>query len=170
MKNKRNIVVVVTLVLFGVFFLRAIQQKEQTIKEGRLVLFELAPVDPRSLMQGDYMQLNYAINEQLRASGIDRTALNKRGFVIVSLDQQHRATFKTISSKSLAELPLGDSLLPVKYFNWDGFTLSVGAESYFFQEGKDTLFDRAKYGGLRIDSEGNSVLIGLYDEELKIIE
>lgn len=168
MRNKRNIVVVVTLVLFGAFFLRAIQQKEHTIKEGRLVLFELAPVDPRSLIQGDYMQLNYAINTQLRETEIDRSSIHKRGYVIVGVDEQHRGTFRAISK----EMPMveGDSLLAVKYFNWDGFTLAVGAESYFFQEGKDSLFEQAKYGGLRIDPKGNSVLIGLYDQELKLIE
>lgn len=58
----------------------------------------------------------------------------------------------------------------MKYFNWDGFTLAVGAESFFFQEGKGDLFEKAKYGGLRVDQKGNSVLIGLYDDELKLIE
>ncbi|MGG5577874.1 GDYXXLXY domain-containing protein [Myroides sp. C15-4] len=168
MRNRRNIVIVLTLVLFGGFFLRAIQQKESTIKEGKLVLFALAPVDPRSLIQGDYMQLNYAINEQLRTAVEDRSTIHKRGYVIIHVDQQQRGSFQGISTaRPMLE---GDSLLAVKYFNWDGFTLAVGAESYFFQEGKDSLFEQAKYGGLRIDPKGNSVLIGLYDEELKLIE
>ncbi|MFX7329222.1 GDYXXLXY domain-containing protein, partial [Acinetobacter baumannii] len=34
-------------------------QKEMLLKEGQLVLLPLAPVDPRSLMQGDYMALRY---------------------------------------------------------------------------------------------------------------
>ncbi|WP_413512414.1 GDYXXLXY domain-containing protein [Myroides odoratus] len=168
MRNKRNSVIVLTLVLFGVFFGRAIWQKEQTIQEGKLVFLELAPVDPRSLMQGDYMQLNYAVNNQLSDAGIDKEKIHKRGYVVLALDPQNKGVFKAIGET--LPLDLVDSLIAVKYFNWNGFSLSVGAESYFFQEGKDTLHEKAKYGGLRVDSKGNSVLMGLYDADLKIIE
>ncbi|MDE8355606.1 GDYXXLXY domain-containing protein, partial [Klebsiella pneumoniae] len=35
----------------------AIVSCERLLAEGEVVLLELAPVDPRSLMQGDYMSL-----------------------------------------------------------------------------------------------------------------
>ncbi|MFQ1046392.1 GDYXXLXY domain-containing protein, partial [Acinetobacter sp. NIOH-H-8] len=38
---------------------------EHAISSGENVLLELAPVDPRSLMQGDYMRLSYALARQL---------------------------------------------------------------------------------------------------------
>lgn len=38
-----------------------IRQYENILVNGTKVILRLAPVDPRSLMQGDYMQLNYAI-------------------------------------------------------------------------------------------------------------
>ncbi|MDM1044580.1 GDYXXLXY domain-containing protein [Myroides sp. 1354] len=168
MKNKRNIVLVITLVLFAGFFLRAVLQKEKIIQEGALVLLPLAPVDPRSLMQGDYMQLNYAINNELRETNLNRDEIRKRGYVILTLDEQHRGAFKAIYS-DLPQLE-GENEIAVKYFNWDGFDLAVGAESYFFQEGKDTLYEQAKFGGLKVDAKGNSVLIGLYKENLERIE
>lgn len=166
MKNKRNIVVIVTFILFGLFFIRAVWQKENTIQKGRLVLLELAPVDPRSLMQGDYMQLNYALNSQVNV--LNKENISKRGYITLAIDKQNKGVFQTINNT----LPVieQDSLLAVKYFNWDGFSLSVGADSFFFQEGKDTLFEKAKYGGLRVDDKGNSVLIGLYDANLKLIK
>ncbi|WP_158963617.1 GDYXXLXY domain-containing protein [Myroides fluvii] len=166
MKNKRNIVVIATFILFGLFFIRAVWQKENTIHKGRLVLLELAPVDPRSLMQGDYMQLNYALNSQVNV--LDKDKITKRGYITLALDRENRGVFKGINDA----LPTTevDSFIVVKYFNWDGFSLSVGADSYFFQEGKDTLFEQAKYGGLRVDDKGNSVLIGLYKENLERIE
>ncbi|MET0351671.1 MAG: GDYXXLXY domain-containing protein, partial [Rhizobacter sp.] len=40
-----------------------IARKEALIAHGRTVLVELAPVDPRSLMQGDYMRLNFRLPE-----------------------------------------------------------------------------------------------------------
>ena len=38
-----------------------IVKREAWLAEGEVVRLELAPVDPRSLMQGDYMTLNYQI-------------------------------------------------------------------------------------------------------------
>jgi uncharacterized membrane-anchored protein len=39
----------------------SIAGKQRLLASGRVVYLELAPVDPRSLMQGDYMALNYQI-------------------------------------------------------------------------------------------------------------
>ncbi|MEL7161197.1 MAG: GDYXXLXY domain-containing protein, partial [Bacteroidota bacterium] len=53
-------------------------QKERILDSGELVLLELAPVDPRSLLQGDYMRLNYAISQNFNRDSLPRT-----GYVIV---------------------------------------------------------------------------------------
>lgn len=106
MKNKRNIVIVLTLVLFSAFFVYAVLQKEKTIEEGQLVLLALAPVDPRSLMQGDYMELNYAVNDQLRSTSIDKEGISKRGYVVLVVDQQNRGTFEAISQTFQRILPM----------------------------------------------------------------
>ena len=55
------IALVVSSALLFAFFNAQILLKEHTRTSGNLVLLELAPVDPRSLMQGDYMTLRYAI-------------------------------------------------------------------------------------------------------------
>ena len=61
-------------VLFGLGLLlalggptTAVLQKERLLRQGRPVLLELAPRDPRSLMQGDYMDLDYALARTLQA-------------------------------------------------------------------------------------------------------
>ena len=45
-----------------------IYQKEQHLAHGTKVYLELAPVDPRSLMQGDYMALRFKIADDIRAA------------------------------------------------------------------------------------------------------
>lgn len=45
-----------------------------------------------------------------------------------------------------------------------------GAESFFFQEEHAEKYEKAKYGGVKIDINGNSLLIGLYDEHLNHIK
>ena len=43
----------------------SIWQREQLLGSGRVVILELAPVDPRSLMQGDYMALTFAAGREV---------------------------------------------------------------------------------------------------------
>src|SRR5690606_9942359 len=43
----------------------AIYAKERVIRDGDVVFLELAPVDPRSLMQGDYMALRFRLADQI---------------------------------------------------------------------------------------------------------
>jgi uncharacterized membrane-anchored protein len=43
-----------------------IWQKEKVLRDGKVMLLRLAPRDPRSLMQGDYMVLNYEAADRLQ--------------------------------------------------------------------------------------------------------
>ncbi len=164
MKKIKWYLIAVNLVGLLVFFNFGILSKENILTEGELVLLELAPVDPRSLMQGDYMRLRYEISEADILTNYDSIA--KRGYYVLKLNDSGIA--KKIRIQELLN-PLNKNELLVKYTsgNWN---LSIGAESFFFQEGEGEKFEAAKYGGLKIDKEGNSILIGLYDENLKQIK
>ena len=52
-------VLILAVVNFGIW------QNEKLIKNGEIVLLELAPLDPRSLMQGDYMALHFAMADAI---------------------------------------------------------------------------------------------------------
>jgi uncharacterized membrane-anchored protein len=153
---KKIIFWAVTVLVFGaVNFL--IVKKEDTFTHGRIMLLRLAPVDPRSLIQGDYMQLRYAITREIL-----RAHLNKdKGYIVVSLDENHVAKFVRVhQGESLHE---GEHLL--FYRNRGGVRL--GAESFMFQEGDARLYEKAKYGELKVDASGASVLVGLRGEDFK---
>lgn len=165
MSKIKLIVIVANLgVLLG-YFGWSVAAKEKTLKNGRLVLLKLAPVDPRSLMQGDYMRLDYEINN---GSGIQK--LDKRGYCILSTDSNglgHRLRFQP----GLKPLKTGEQ--PIRYFyagNQVFQRIHIGAESYFFEEGKGKKYEAAKYGGLKVDDAGNSILVGLYDEKFELIK
>src|SRR5690606_16735816 len=68
-----------------------IWQKEQLIRDGRPVFVELAPVDPRSLMQGDFMRLNFNLPGEPaeRRAGLLRA---ERPQVIARVDERGIAT------------------------------------------------------------------------------
>ncbi len=162
MKKIKWYIIAVNLVGLLVFFNFGILSKEKVLEEGELVLLELAPVDPRSLMQGDYMNLRYEITERTYNSD----TIPKRGFYVIKLNDGGIAKKVRIQEE---KEPISPDELIIKYTR-NGWTLNIGAESFFFQEGEGEKYEAAKYGGLQIDREGNSILIGLYDENLKQIK
>jgi uncharacterized membrane-anchored protein len=160
MKKIKWIIILVNCLLLLFFFNRSVVHKELVLSNGRLVLLELAPVDPRSLMQGDYMRLRYAIANDIRTDSIA-----KRGYYIVELSADSIARLVRLQQKIS---PLNTSEIAIRY-NATDWSISIGAESFFFQEGEADKYAEAKYGGLRVSDDGESVLIGLYDEARKLI-
>lgn len=161
MKKYRWLVIILNLILILFLFNKSIVEKERILSNGRLVLLKLAPVDPRSLMQGDYMRLSYEISENTFDKDIP-----KRGFCIVRLNNNGIASKIRLQS---GITPVNTGEFPIEYTagNWN---INIGAESYFFEEGNSEKFDSARYGGIKIDNQGNSILIGLYDRDLLKIE
>ena len=162
MKKYKWLIVVLNLVLLLIYFNYSVIKKEDLLKDGQLVLLELAPVDPRSLMQGDYMALRYKISEN-----IDYNNMPKRGYCVVRIDTLGIAK-KARFQKEITHLNKDE--LPIKYNASDKWNVNIGAESFFFQEGHAEKYEQAKYGGIKIDKNGNSLLIGLYDEQRRKIE
>ena len=77
----------------------SIWQREQLLGSGRVVILELAPVDPRSLMQGDYMALTFAAGREvtrLRKDGSRDPALTQDevlnyepdGYLVLAQDER----------------------------------------------------------------------------------
>ena len=82
MKKYSRILIIANLILLLGYFNWSVYKKEQTLKDGQLILLQLAPVDPRSLMQGDYMRLSY---KEASSDLLDQqTAI--RGYAILQID------------------------------------------------------------------------------------
>lgn len=161
MKNYKGILILLNLVLILGYFSYSVMQKENLSKDGKLVLLELAPVDPRSLMQGDYMNLRYQI-----ASEAPNEYSGKQGYCVVKLGSDGVAHFVRLQKE---DSPINANELLIK-FKSSGWEISLGAESFFFQEGHAERYEEAKYGALRVDEQGNSILVGLYNNQRKKIE
>lgn len=162
MKKYSRILIIVNLILLLGYFNWSVYQKEQTLKDGQLVLLQLAPVDPRSLMQGDYMRLNY---KEASSDLLDEQT-GTRGYAILRTDSNQVG--EIVRLQNTLE-PINDNELVIKY-KIINRRLFVGAESFFFEEGQDTLYQKAVYGGLKVDDKGQSLLVGLYDEDLHLIQ
>ena len=68
--------VVITCVIFLLLYNYSIYSKEKHLRTGEIVNLELEPVDPRSLMQGDFMDLDYDMSRKIRRSIIERNQIN----------------------------------------------------------------------------------------------
>ncbi len=133
-------------------------QKERVLRSDKVLLLELAPVDPRSLMQGDYMILDYAISQDRRG---DTDTLPADGRVVLKLDANGVGTFARYDTP---ETPLAADELKLRYRVRKG-RFQLGAESFFFQEGHADRYEGARYGELRVADDGDSVLVGLRDAQ-----
>jgi uncharacterized membrane-anchored protein len=142
------------LVLVAVNLL--IVTKEDTLARGHTMLLRLAPVDPRSLIQGDYMVLRYTMAREIPAA-----QLEDKGCIVVSLAENDVAKFVRVHKGE--SLQTGDHLL---FYRSRG-GLRLGAESFMFQEGDADLYSKARYGELKVDKSGASVLVGLRGDDFK---
>lgn len=136
--------------------------KERVLAEGTTVLLRLAPRDPRSLIQGDYMALNYKLSDSLRQK-VHETSISGR--VVVRLDGHKVARFARIYDGSIP-LGQGEHLL---CFRKRGSVVRIATDAFFFQEGHADVYTPARYGEIKVGPSGDAVLVGLRDEELNKI-
>ncbi len=155
----RRLVVLIAAVLVLAIVNFKIYQKEQLLVEGTTVLLKLAPRDPRSLIQGDYMVLRYQIALWPQLKSIEA----KQGYLVIELDDNQVAKFKRVYDENN---PLGENELLLQ-FRKRGYQIRIGAESFFFQEGQAKYYTNARYGELRVAPSGESVLVGLRNAEFQ---
>ncbi len=154
---RRWILLVVTVAVLVVLN-GLVLHKESVLRAGTRMYLKLAPVDPRSLIQGDYMELRYEVAEEaLRREG----ELPPDGRLVVRLDAGGVAQFVRLHRGE----PLGAGEHPLRYRKRGGVRL--GAESFFFQEGHARYYENARYGELRVAPSGEGVLVGLAGERLE---
>jgi len=139
-----------------------IVQKRAVIADGQVLLLELRPVDPRSLLQGDYMAL--ALSDAAMPSTTVIEHLPYRGTVILALDESRVGRYARLDDGS----PLQSRELRVQYRrhqDWGGHRLDYGAQSFFFESGDAERYERARYAMLRVAEDGSTVLTDLAGED-----
>ncbi|MAY41368.1 MULTISPECIES: GDYXXLXY domain-containing protein [unclassified Neptuniibacter] len=144
-----------------------IYQKESVINEGRTVLLELAPVDPRSLMQGDYMRLRYQIGNQVHNEAAENEITD--GYAVVELSDQQVATFIQIETDKLDG---SDQLKPNQLFlqfRIRDRRLKFATNAFFFEEGSAEKYEKAKYGEFKVSDKGEMLLVGMRDKNHKLL-
>jgi uncharacterized membrane-anchored protein len=145
----------------------AILDKEQLLREGRIILLPLAPVDPRSLMQGDYMQLRYEMERDVLERLDREQAPQQDGFLLVKVEGNGVARLQQVLRERPA--PVTPELAVLRFRVRDGL-LKIAGNTFFFEEGKAAVFQQARFGEFRLDENGELLLTGLRDGGMRALE
>lgn len=130
--------------------------KERTIAHGEPIYLELAPVDPRSLMQGDYMALRFQLAQEIEHAREQGLLAPAARTAPLAIDARRIATLASSNDT--------DAQIRFKIHNG---AVWLGTNAYFFEEGAARRFESARYGEFRLErNSGEAVLVGLRDEQL----
>lgn len=154
-------IIIGTAIVILIFTNSLILQKELILRNGQDVVLKLAPVDPRSLMQGDYVALRYEIETQLNFLEIKEFASGK---LVLTLDKNRVATVEKLYK---GDKPEKDQVL-LKYKKRSA-SIIFATNGYFFQEGTGVTYEDAVYGFFKVDKRGNAILTGLLDKDFNLI-
>jgi uncharacterized membrane-anchored protein len=147
--------------VFGSFYFM-VEQKEALRRDGQTVYLALAPRDPRSLLQGDYMALSYAVTNDMNhlPLGATRSNVPPSGALVILLDDQNVGRFLRVYQGGA--LAPREHLLKFHHQNW---YIVIGAERYFIPEGSGEIFANAAFGELKVAADGTPLLVALCDQE-----
>jgi len=166
MSRTRSLILLGLLLVLGALNF-SIAGKERIESNGEVIYLRLAPVDPRSLMQGDYMALRFALAQEL-----DKTmGRDAAGPTPGAREGEVRFAGVALASNRVASLAdaAAPATLKLRYRVRSG-RVWLGTNAFFFQEGDAQRFSTARYGEFRVDrASGEAVLVGLRDEALKAL-
>ena len=119
------------------------------------MLLELAPVDPRSLMQGDYMALRWRVARDMPQTA---TTNAQGGYVVLAVDASHVASFRRLDDGA----SLTADEIRMRYRVRQGAP-KFATNAFFFEEGRASDYNKARFGEFRVAPDGEAILTGLRD-------
>jgi len=161
-----------------------IWQKESLIADGRPVFIALEPVDPRSLIQGDYMSLNFLQLQNITGDIYDFDKLNPT-YLVMRRDPRGLATplrayqsgvsnhENAVITDTPVQRPARQS---VEHLAADEFLIELTprkgrwalvTDAWYFAEGEAGRWETAKYGDFRVLPNGKALLVGLADANFR---
>jgi uncharacterized membrane-anchored protein len=126
-----------------------IWRNETLIANSETVFVELAPADPRSLVQGDYMRLAVRLPQKLQSGEASAMVIGVR-------DERNIVQLQRMDNRQ----PLAANELRIALTHKDGRWM-LASDAWFFQEGEAKRYANARYGEYRVGKDGRTLLTGL---------
>lgn len=137
--------------------------RERLLESGQVVLLELVPVDPRSLMQGDYMALRFKVADEVFGRGRTKEAKEaKDGRIVVRVGERGVGAF--VRRDGGEPLAPGETRLRYRIREQ---RVKFATNAFFFQEGTGHIYVGARYGEFRVAPDGDMLLAHLVSEKFE---
>ncbi|MGM0854038.1 MAG: GDYXXLXY domain-containing protein [Bacillota bacterium] len=144
-----------------------VYSNETLLQDGETIILELQPVDPRSLLQGDYVELNYTISQ------LEDTTIDDNGPITLVLRKNtqgiHEYTgvynldgkWNTPYNKKPGDVHLNGKVTS----SWDNSVqVTYGIEHFFIPEGTGLDVEgKVKAAVVKVSDKGDGILEGLRD-------
>ncbi|MFM9280527.1 GDYXXLXY domain-containing protein [Paenibacillus jiagnxiensis] len=136
---------------------------EKLLRESSSVKLELAPVDPRSLLQGDYVVLNYTISTPSESAELqDNSGSRSKVRVVLAPDRDGVHRFSRFYNDG-EPLAAGEIVINGRLNGYG--SIYYGIEHYFVPEGTGLEVEQnARYAYVRISRKGDALLERLASE------
>ena len=163
-------------------FLIMIGRHEWHLAHSDSIYVKLKPVDPRSILQGDYMALNYQlyfaelspamelIEDHLPSDTAKAYFYNQPSILsYVQLDAQRRVIQTRFDPQLLNDYPDASAKLVLRnpHNTFEG--LYPAARSFLFAEGLEPCYRNAQFAELKVRENGQPLLVNLVGENLKAL-
>ncbi|TEA77021.1 GDYXXLXY domain-containing protein [Allopusillimonas ginsengisoli] len=158
----------------------SIYQREGILAHGKRVVLQLAPVDPRSLLQGDYMALDFdvaqTVSRQLSATqarqGGDAQRPRRHGYLRLRARADGVYELAQVLDRWPAQGDPGSELAQNEVlleYRFTGGRVRIVTNAWFFPEGEGHRYAQARYGEFRVGERGIGLLTGMLDDQLQAL-
>jgi len=166
-KNKLRVAVIVVIFLQFALVVGSVLSNELKLRSADEIIVRLAPLDPRSLIQGDYVILAYSFErdarKELRVNASESLRFPNNTVHVLLTPQDGEYIFKDISVKKIEEIPLGDIVLKGKVARYS--RINFGIENFFVEENTGREVERnARFAKLKVTSSGEAFVVDLLEE------
>lgn len=155
---------IVTIMIFVIFNVM-IYQKQKILRTGQTVYLSIAPVDPRSLIQGDYMTFRYLLEDDLPKA--ETPPIEKSGYLVITTNENGVGAF--VKFYQGEKLNSNEKLLQYRFHPNKFSPYTIKPNTFFFQEKLQPNFQQAKFAVFHYQGDKNYLLTGLADQERKLI-
>ena len=185
-----TLVLLLTAIISLTYVGTIVVRHERVAASEGTVFLELAPVDPLSLLQGQYMNVEFLAERQLYEDSTQKIAKLGYNLAVIQLNERNIGTVREFipprpklsqkqelnSTYGAGEFLLfGVRLTPAggnrKPQNGEArkYKISIDQQQFMFRENSEDLYRDAKYGYFRVAPDGSYQLIDLADEHLKLL-
>ncbi|MGT2439893.1 GDYXXLXY domain-containing protein [Bradyrhizobium betae] len=130
-----------------------VADRMQILREGREVTLQTQPVDPRDLLRGDYVVLQYDISRLPSGALAGKPAPERKPVVFVKLAPNANGLYEAVSVHAAPVPVTAPEVLIRGRVNYscgsgrtfcDKLTIKYGLESYFVPEGEGKKLEQAR--------------------------